>query len=122
MTTVRWSLLGTLLVALSSAAALVVSCGPRTSSITFIDDYANAYCDRATVCLWPDIGDDFDACYDAVSESMEDIEAQCSDFNSSLASDCLAEIRGMTCDQGLNYLDPDVHPFSCRSVYDCYGT
>jgi len=113
-------------VAALTVAALAVlvpaSCGPRTSDLTFVDDYASAYCDKASICMWPELSDDFDACVDSVGGAMDDFRTECGNFDNNLASECLREIRNMSCDDGLDYVDPELHPGSCRSVFNCYGT
>jgi len=120
---VRWFLPGAVGIACSLVALSVSgACNNGPSQVTFNEDYAAAYCDKASICLWPDLGDDYDACFDAVSTSMESLERECGNYNDSLATDCIREVRNMHCDDGLDYLDPDLHPFSCRAVYDCYGT
>lgn len=104
------------------AILLLVACKPSTTEGTFIADYAYAVCDRAAICQWPELPADTDACVEAVSFGMEEFEAYCGNFQISLARDCLSEIRRMTCDEGMEYQDPDRHPGSCAGVYACSYT
>ena len=102
--------------------AVVVGCKPRTSEYTFPEDYANAFCAKAEVCLFPELPNDRESCVEEMLPAIEYLEDECGDFDLSTAKNCLAEVRRMSCDDALPYEDVYQDPAACDQVYSCYGS
>ena len=103
-------------------AAMAVSCKPKTSSYTFPQDYTSAFCQKAETCLWAELPNDYDECYDLMLPAVEARRDDCPDFSIGNARDCLEAIRRMSCDDGSLYQDVYQDPIACDNVYNCYSS
>jgi hypothetical protein len=102
------------------ALLTVMACKPKTSQYTFPDDYANAFCAKAEVCLLPELPNTREECVAVMLPAIEYLEDECGNFDLSTARNCLAEVRQMSCNDALLYQDPYQNPAACDSVYSCY--
>jgi len=103
-------------------ATAVAGCKPRTSEFTFPEDYANAFCAKAEVCLFPELPNDRESCVEVMLPAIELLESECGNFDLSTARSCLSDVRRMSCDDAIQYEDIYQDPTTCDGVYNCYGT
>jgi len=101
-------------------SAVIVGCKPKTSEYTFPEDYANAFCSKAEVCLLPGLPSDRESCVEVMLPAIEALESDCGNFDLSSARSCLSDVRRMSCDDAASYEDVYQNPSTCDQVYNCY--
>ena len=69
----------------------LVACG--YSEDKFTDEFADASCEWTVEC-YPDLYDDVDAC---LADATGGDDAECVDYDSSAAKDCVEGVQGMSC-------------------------
>jgi len=109
------------LAATALIAASATACKPKTSQYTFPEDYANAFCAKAEVCLLPALPNTRDECVAVMLPAIESLEKECGNFDLPNARSCLSAVRRMGCNDALLYQDPYQDPSACDAVYSCYG-